>query len=100
MEHEPTRHGAQEAEHAIRTLGPGQFVTDYLTLATYLSCRGHDLSIEGTRSRTVLFAFESSSELQTDLQTFRRGSACVEPVRYDAARVELRRRMDECRGGR
>ncbi len=78
---------------------PAGFVTDHLSLAAWLLAVGHEPALVSTGSDKVLFAFEPTDCLSTDIATFNDGTARVEPGAYDAARIGLRRRMDALKGG-
>jgi hypothetical protein len=75
------------------------FLTDHLALAAFLVSRGHDAALQPSGSTKVLFAFEQMPALAEDLAAFTSGSARVDPVSYDAARVRLRKRIDALLGG-
>ena len=73
------------------------FVTDHLALGSYLLSKGHQPSLQATRSGVVLFTFEQTTQLTADAAAFNNGTALVEPSAYDGARITLRRRMDALR---
>ncbi len=74
------------------------FITDYSPLACFLAARKHLVSLEATNSRTILFVFEPSPSLSQDISVFNDGRGVVEPTIYDAARIQLRKRMDALKG--
>ncbi len=51
------------------------------------------------RSGKVLFRFTSTPALDADVVAFNEGTAQVDPVAYDAARIQLRKQMDALLGG-
>ena len=78
---------------------PPNFVTDHLTLASFLASEGYDPVLQPTAAGTVLFAFEQTTALAADVAAFNGGTARVEPSAYNSARISLRREMDALRGG-
>ena len=76
------------------------FITDYLPLACFLAARKHLASLQATGSGTILFLFEPSPSLTQDISDFNDHKGVVEPTTYDAARIQLRKRMDVLKGGR
>ncbi len=75
------------------------FITDYLPLACFLTARGYSASLRATGSKTILFLFDSCVSLIQDIADFHDGKGVVEPTTYDAARIQLRKRMDALKGG-
>ncbi len=75
------------------------FITDCLPLACFLAARKHLASLQATGSGTILFLFEPSPSLTQDIADFNDGKGVVEPTTYDAARIQLRKRMDALKGG-
>lgn len=76
------------------------FITDYLPLACFLTARSYSASLQATGSKTILFLFEPSPSLAQDICDFNNRKGVVEPTTYDAARIQLRKRMDVLKGGR
>jgi hypothetical protein len=74
------------------------FLTDVLQLANWLTARGHAPTLRPTGAGRFTFWFAPSDALTRDVETFNDGAATIEPTVYDAARVELRKRMDAIRG--
>ncbi len=72
------------------------FATDYLPLASFLLSHGHQPTLTCTGGHNILFSFESN--VAGDVDAFRNKTARVEPASYDAARIELRKRMDALSG--
>jgi hypothetical protein len=75
------------------------FITDHLALAAFLASRGYPASLVAMRSGKVLFRFASTPQLNAAVVAFNDGAAQVDPVAYDAARIQLRRQMDSALGG-
>ena len=75
------------------------FITDYLPLACFLTARKHLASLQATGSGRILFLFEPSPSLARNISDFNDGKGVVEPTTYDAARIQLRKRMDALKGG-
>ena len=75
------------------------FITDYLPLACFLTARSYSASLQATGSKTILFLFEPSPSLIKDISDFNDRKGVVEPTTYDAARIQLRKRMDALKGG-
>jgi hypothetical protein len=84
------------AGHGEATQG---FVTDHLALASYLLTRGHRPSLAVTHTGKVSFEFNQTADLDSDIAAFHSGAALVEPNIYDAARLALRRQIEELKGG-
>ena len=78
---------------------PALFITDHLSLASYLLSRGHEPTLTATGSATTLFTFAASDDLTADGVAFKDGRATVEPTAYGAARIALRQQMDALKGG-
>jgi hypothetical protein len=76
-----------------------RFVTDHLALASYLLTRGHRPSLSATNTGKVSFGFTEAPDLDSDIAAFHSGAALVEPNIYDAARLALRRQIEELKGG-
>lgn len=74
-------------------------VTDYLSLATYLAACGHGVELRAVGKGTILFCFFHSLALGDDVEAFFGNAALVDPAKYDEARSDLRKRMDEVRRG-
>jgi len=72
--------------------GVSEHVTEHLGLATYLSYRGHPVTVAAEGARCV-FHFPASDGLLQDINAFADGTA-KELRRYEATRAELRRLMD------
>ena len=84
---------------AVRLPTAASFVTDHLTLASYLSCYGHHPTLVPSGPTKVLFSFFRTPELDKRVQDFHGGAATVNPTQYDSARLKLRRQIDRMIGG-
>src|SRR5947209_5760612 len=71
------------------------FVTDHLALASYLLSQGHEPTLSASASGKILFKFAPTEHVTQAIDAFNNGNATVEPTAYDAARIRLRRKMDE-----
>lgn len=73
------------------------FITDYLSLASYLVACEHGVELRTAGKGTVLFSFFHAPTLSRDIEAFFGNSARVDPAKYDGARSQLRRQMEELR---
>ena len=96
MQSENTQSTRTDRENAASA----PYLTDHLALASYLLLQGLQATLSCLTSERVLFAFEPSSQLSDHIRTFYSGEARVEPNEYDAARLRLRREMQELKEGR
>jgi len=80
--------------------GPPNLLTDSLTLASYLLAKGHRFPGLLPSRGGVLFTF-LAADVTHDVELFKHGEALIEPRVFDAARIGLRRKMDQAmRNGR
>jgi hypothetical protein len=89
-----TRHISAQAPSAETP----DFVSDSLTLAAFLTLRGHQPQLRAA-GRRVLFGFRKTTQLEDALRLFEAGGALVEPTAYDETRLDLRRRVERLLGG-
>ena len=85
--------GSAKNESAPHSSG-SEFVTDFLPLASYLLASQFVPRLTQTASGTILFTFTATEGLAATIHRFHAGVAQVEPAAYDAARLQLRRRME------
>lgn len=88
-----SRLDAPDREH------PSVFLSDSLSLAAYLASIGHTPNLVDTGTSKILFSFERTPEVLSEVSTFRNGHARIDPSAYDTAKRALRRQMDELLGG-
>lgn len=79
--------------NSVSTLPP--LVTRDLRIASHLKALGHEPRPVVVDSRTVAFEFTSTPAILTEVNNFSLGRARVDPLRFDQARAELRRQVDE-----
>jgi hypothetical protein len=67
------------------------FPTRDLLVSAHLKTLGYEPQLSPCGSRSVTFTFDSDASLLDHVSAFARGEARVEPLAFDAAKIELRR---------